>query len=86
MLHARGVGPSGCFAACFFVAFGLSAYNGLLIRVLRLPAIIVTLAPFTNGRAIQLGVANDPIGSGFLNLTDAELDTITAGIIGSKRR
>ena len=30
MLHARGVGPSGCFAACFFTAFGLSAYNGLL--------------------------------------------------------
>jgi ribose transport system permease protein len=53
VLHARGVGPAGCFAACFFTAFGLSAYNGLVIRVLRIPAIIVTLA----GLAFYRGVA-----------------------------
>jgi ribose/xylose/arabinose/galactoside ABC-type transport system permease subunit len=53
VLHALGVGPIGCFAACFGTAFGLSAYNGFLIRLLRLPAIIVTLA----GLAFYRGVA-----------------------------
>ena len=57
VLHARGVAPAGCFAACFFTAFGLSAYNGLLIRVLRIPAIIVTLAGLAFYRGIALIVA-----------------------------
>jgi len=57
VLHARGVAPAGCFAACFFTAFGLSAYNGLLIRVLRIPAIIVTLAGLAFYRGLALIVA-----------------------------
>jgi uncharacterized repeat protein (TIGR01451 family) len=39
----------------------------------------VILKPVTANRPINLGAAGDPTGS--LNLTDAELDTITAGLI-----
>jgi ribose/xylose/arabinose/galactoside ABC-type transport system permease subunit len=72
VLHARGVDPAGCFAACFLTAFGLSAYNGLLIRLLRLPAIIVTLAglAFYRGAALFLAeVASNGFGEQF-TLTD----------------
>jgi ribose/xylose/arabinose/galactoside ABC-type transport system permease subunit len=74
VLHARGVEPAGCFAACFFVAFGLSAYNGLLIRVLRIPAIIVTLAglAFYRGLALILAeVASRGFGEQFTITGDA---------------
>jgi ribose/xylose/arabinose/galactoside ABC-type transport system permease subunit len=57
VLQARGVGPAGCFAACFFTAFGLSTYNGLLIRVLRIPSIIVTLAGLAFYRGLALILA-----------------------------
>ncbi len=40
----------------------------------------VTLLPFTNGVAINLGGSNDPIG-GPLNLSDTELDRITTGTL-----
>jgi ribose/xylose/arabinose/galactoside ABC-type transport system permease subunit len=45
--------PLPCFAACAVTAWGLSAWNGLLIRALRMPAIIITLA----GLAIYRGLA-----------------------------
>jgi ribose/xylose/arabinose/galactoside ABC-type transport system permease subunit len=45
--------PLPCFAACIGTALLLSAMNGLLIRRLRLPAIIITLA----GLALYRGVA-----------------------------
>jgi ribose transport system permease protein len=57
VLHARGASPGVCFAACFATAFGLSAYNGVLIRLLRLPAIIVTLAGLAFYRGLALIVA-----------------------------
>jgi rhamnose transport system permease protein len=74
VLYARGVGPYGCFAACFLTAFGLSAYNGLLIRVLRIPAIIVTLAglAFYRGLALILAeVATRGFGEQFTITGDA---------------
>ncbi|HXY33165.1 MAG TPA: ABC transporter permease [Planctomycetaceae bacterium] len=74
VLHARGVGPGGCFAACFVTAFGLSAYNGWLIRLLRIPAIIVTLAglAFYRGLALILAeVASHGFGQQFTLTGDA---------------
>jgi ribose/xylose/arabinose/galactoside ABC-type transport system permease subunit len=74
VLHARGVDPSGCFAACFLTAFGLSAWNGLLIRITRLPAIIVTLAglAFYRGLALILAqVASRGFGEQFTLTGDA---------------
>jgi ribose/xylose/arabinose/galactoside ABC-type transport system permease subunit len=56
ILHAREFSPVTCFAACFATAFAVSAYNGLLVRWLRMPAIIVTLAglAFYRGAALIL--------------------------------
>jgi len=56
ILHARGFSPVTCFVACFATAFAVSAYNGLLVRWLRMPAIIVTLAglAFYRGAALIL--------------------------------
>jgi ribose/xylose/arabinose/galactoside ABC-type transport system permease subunit len=56
ILHARGFDPVTCFAACCATAFAVSAYNGLLVRWLRMPAIIVTLAglAFYRGAALIL--------------------------------
>jgi ribose/xylose/arabinose/galactoside ABC-type transport system permease subunit len=58
LLYARGFSPTACFAACVATAFGLSAYNGLLIRWLRLPAIIVTLAGLSFYRGVALILAD----------------------------
>ena len=57
VLHARGIGPAGCFAGCFFSAFGLSIYNGVLVRFLRMPSIIVTLAGLAFYRGLALILA-----------------------------
>ena len=62
ILHAREFGPIFCFAACFFTACGLSAYNGLLIRWLKIPAIIVTLAGLAFYRGLALILAD--VGAG----------------------
>jgi ribose/xylose/arabinose/galactoside ABC-type transport system permease subunit len=45
--------PLPCFAACALTAWGLSAWNGFLVRRLNMPAIIITLA----GLALYRGVA-----------------------------
>lgn len=58
ILHAREYPPATCFAACFITAFGLSAYNGVLIRWLRIPAIIVTLAGLAFYRGVALILAD----------------------------
>ena len=56
ILQAREFPPAVCFAACFATAVAVSAYNGLLVRWLRMPAIIVTLAglAFYRGAALVL--------------------------------
>jgi hypothetical protein len=43
------------------------------------PLTVVTLEPFTSGRTIDLGGTGDPTGT--LQLSQAELSTITAGIV-----
>lgn len=58
ILQARGCAPAVCFAACFLTAFGVSAYNGLLVRWLRMPAIIVTLAGLAFYRGVALILAD----------------------------
>lgn len=53
ILARRQMPPLLCFAACVGTALLLSIANGLLIRALKLPAIIITLA----GLALYRGVA-----------------------------
>lgn len=53
ILYDRGASPGLCFAACFLTAVALSAWNGCLIRWLKIPSIIITLA----GLAFYRGVA-----------------------------
>jgi len=51
-----GYSPLVCYAACYLTAVGLSAANGYVIRLLSIPAIIVTLAGlvFYRGAALIL--------------------------------
>jgi len=58
ILVHQGVGPLPCYAACVFTAWGLSMVNGWLIRGLRIPAIIVTLAGLAFYRGLALVVAD----------------------------
>src|SRR5579863_8640324 len=58
VLYARGMGAWTCFAACFLTAFALSAYNGFLVRWLKIPAIIVTLAGLAFYRGVALILAD----------------------------
>lgn len=58
ILYKQGASPPVCFAACWGVAVALSAWNGLLIRLLRIPAIIVTLAGLTFYRGVALVLAD----------------------------
>ena len=50
--------PLPCFAACALTAWGLSAWNGLLIRRLKMPAIIITLAGLALYRGLALILAD----------------------------
>ncbi|MCA9117722.1 MAG: ABC transporter permease [Planctomycetaceae bacterium] len=56
-----GQPPWLCFTACFITAWGLSAFNGLVVRWLGLPAIIVTLAGLTFYRGLALLLADQAI-------------------------
>ena len=47
ILYHYHASPGICFAACVLTAWALTAWNGLLVRVLRIPAIIVTLGGLT---------------------------------------
>lgn len=58
ILHVRGASPAVCFTACCLTAIGLSALNGALVRLLRIPAIIVTLAGLTFYRGLALVLAD----------------------------
>ena len=63
ILVSRGVSPWGCFLACILTGWSLSMLNGYLVRLLKIPAIIITLAglAFYRGLALilaDLGVAN----------------------------
>lgn len=59
--YSRGVGPAPSFVACFATAFALSAFNGFLVRLLRVPAIIVTLAGLTFYRGMALILADSVV-------------------------
>lgn len=50
--------PLLCFIACIATAWGLSAGNGLLIRRLKMPAIIITLAGLALYRGLALILAD----------------------------
>ncbi len=52
-----------CFAACALTAFGLSSFNGWLVRRLRIPAIIITLAGLACYRGVALILADVAIPS-----------------------
>jgi simple sugar transport system permease protein len=58
ILYHYHASPAVCFAACVLTAWALTAWNGLLVRVLRIPAIIVTLGGLTFYRGVAL-VASD---------------------------
>lgn len=70
---AHGAGPAVCYLACFFTAWGLSALNGGLIRFLKIPAIIVTLAGLTFYRGAALILADTLIDDfgGSLSVQDS---------------
>ena len=50
--------PLPCFAACILTAWGLSAWNGMLVRRLKMPAIIITLAGLALYRGLALILAD----------------------------
>lgn len=58
ILVHREWSPLPCFAACVATAWGLSACNGLLIRKLKMPAIIITLAGLALYRGLALILAD----------------------------
>ncbi|MBI2927980.1 MAG: ABC transporter permease [Verrucomicrobia bacterium] len=52
ILFERGASPWTCYCACLLSAWMLSMLNGYLVRGLRIPAIIVTLAGLTIYRGL----------------------------------
>ena len=58
ILYHHQAPPFVCFIACCAVAWGLSYLNGHIIRWLRIPAIIVTLAGLTFYRGCALVLAD----------------------------
>ena len=54
ILAHRGISPAVAYAACFLTAWCLSMLNGYLVRLLRIPAIILTLAGLTFYRGLAL--------------------------------
>lgn len=59
--YTRGLSPGASFFACFATAFVLSNLNGALVRLLKIPAIIVTLAGLTFYRGAALILADSVI-------------------------
>ena len=57
ILVYHGASPAICFIAIVATAWALSMLNGLLVRALRLPAIIITLAGLTFYRGVALILA-----------------------------
>ncbi len=58
ILYEYEFAPAVCFAACYATALCLSMWNACLIRWLKIPAIIVTLAGLTFYRGLALALAN----------------------------
>lgn len=58
ILVSRGVPPWICFAACAATAWSLSMLNGYLVRLLKVPAIILTLAGLAYYRGLALIIAD----------------------------
>lgn len=58
ILVFRGFNPVFCYAACFLTALTLSVVNGCLVRVLKIPAIIITLAGLAFYRGLALVIAD----------------------------
>ncbi len=73
VLAFHGLHSLICFAACFLTALGLSSLNGVMIRWLKIPAIIVTLAGLTFYRGVALIFADlcIPHFSGSISVQDA---------------
>jgi simple sugar transport system permease protein len=58
ILVQRGAPPPLCWAACVATAWTFSLLNGWLVRSLRIPAIIITLAGLTLYRGLALILAD----------------------------
>ena len=58
ILYSHGASPLVCFSGCCLTSWGLVATNGLLVRLLGLPAIIVTLAGLAAYRGLALVLVN----------------------------
>jgi ribose/xylose/arabinose/galactoside ABC-type transport system permease subunit len=56
-LFHHGAPPAVCFAGCFATAWLLLAFDGFLIRALKIPAIILTLAGLSFYRGLALVLA-----------------------------
>ncbi len=72
ILVYHGASPMACFAACASAAWALSMLNGYIIRGLRIPAIIVTLAglPLYRGLALLLADVAVPGFGGNISVHD----------------
>jgi ribose/xylose/arabinose/galactoside ABC-type transport system permease subunit len=72
ILVSHGAAPWVCFAACVATAWGLSMANGYLVRLLKIPAIIVTLAglAFYRGLALVIADLGVPGFSGNISVPD----------------
>lgn len=75
MLYVREWPPAVCLAGAFVTAVALSSFNGLLVRWLRIPAIIITLAGLQFYRGLALIVADVGIADfgGSLSVQNAVL-------------
>jgi ribose/xylose/arabinose/galactoside ABC-type transport system permease subunit len=72
MMAYHGFSPILCYGACIASAWGLSMANGYLVRGLKIPAIIVTLAglPFYRGAALILADLGIPDFGGHITVHD----------------
>jgi len=72
ILVHHGVSPLVCFTVSFLTAWSLSMFNGLLVRALKIPAIIITLAGLAFYRGVALVIADIgiPNFSGNISIPD----------------
>ena len=72
ILVQRGFSPLACDAACLATAWATTSFNGWLVRSLRVPAIIITLAglAFYRGLALILADMAIPHFAGYLAVQD----------------
>jgi rhamnose transport system permease protein len=72
ILVHRGLHPIACYVMCATTAWSLSLLNGCLVRTLKIPAIIITLAglPFYRGIALIMADLGIPNFGGNLSVQD----------------